>query len=351
MTSAMWTGRRISCLALSLFALAPACDPGAASPGQGSRPSCQGECPPVLLGRVVLAGAELIALNRGERMALNPYRGLAFIEGVRVDVANPRAMTVAALPRSGPLSVDRVSGRYATADESGRTLYVYNADDTLYDAQALAGAVWSLDVDPATGRFFVVTRDENQILVYSEGTRSILISRALGNTDDGVFPMRPVFDGSTGKLFVNRLFQVEQANRYRPLVLDGSYATSTPLTGTVLAADVEGGRIFVNPEGPEATLEMRDSANYELLGSAGVNAGDVGIDPQQSRIYAKVRLGIEVRDAATGAPITRVPLPEGFWAMSVTVSPLEGRVYVAGYEGLDETPPAAKAILFVFATD
>src|SRR5262249_34021141 len=96
----------------------------------------------------------------GGDMAVNPNGSLVFIAGgmnesglVRVNAANPQAMTQTSLSNGGGVAVDAASGRYATT--GGGTLLVYNADDSLHDSQVLNGTGGLLDCEPATGRFFV----------------------------------------------------------------------------------------------------------------------------------------------------------------------------------------------------
>ena len=79
--------------------------------------------------------------------AVNPNGSQVYIsEGmggssglIRVNASNPAAMTSQSLAYGGGVAVDVVTGRYATTNGYGDTLFVYNPDDTLYDSQPITG--------------------------------------------------------------------------------------------------------------------------------------------------------------------------------------------------------------------
>ena len=52
-----------------------------------------------------------------------------------------------------------------TTDTEGHDLFVFNADDTLYDSQRLPGALTSIAADPVTGLHYLTTKNENQLVV------------------------------------------------------------------------------------------------------------------------------------------------------------------------------------------
>jgi hypothetical protein len=284
-------------------------------------------------------------------------RKLIYVTGARIDVSNPRALKWSALPQGGAVAVDPNNGRYATSDPNdGHTLFVYNPDDTLYDAQAMPGQIQRLEVDPATARFFAGTLNENRLVVYRQSSRAVVASVALDDGDATPRYAWPAFDPSSGNLFVNRSFDpAEDVVVWRPLVLDRSYATSAPFEGFVLAADAARGLVYVRIDDPShqqpSRLEARDSATFALAGSQiDTEAYWAAPDPLLDRLYVQRLHDVAVFDRATGALLTTLPLGDGFVVDGVAFAPGDDRLYVGGFEMADLVGPPIPCRVLVFAT-
>ena len=184
--------------ALTLPRLVTGCDAGPARPEDPPPdPACTGTCPPLLVGRLLPPAGHPSFYWMS--LSVEPSRRRLYAYGARFDVSNPGAVRIAGLPKAGPTAVDPNTGRYVTTDEGSKTFFVYNANDTLYDQQAITGTIFAIDVDATRGLFFISTRADDQLVVYGEGARQILARDPLDRP-----PLAPVFDSSTDKTYVNQ---------------------------------------------------------------------------------------------------------------------------------------------------
>jgi DNA-binding beta-propeller fold protein YncE len=291
-------------------------------------------------------------------LAPDPARKRLYMQGGRLDLSNLQAPTLSLLPAQGPIGVNTITGSYATtrtetADRA--TLYLYAADDTLSDTRAMPGPIWSIDVDSLTSRYFVTTRDAvNQLVVYNEGSRSVVFGAGLD--EDGILglPMSTVIDPISRNVFVNRSFQLYlTAWEHRPLVIDRSYGMSTPFAGRVLGTDPVRGLMFIydQPLGADARMQVRDTTTFALADRQMDVAYWVGADPVMDRLYVHHHDRISVYDGTTGELLGQLPLGDGFLISNVAFVPGDDRLYVAGDR---ELPPSAdtrfRREILVFAT-
>jgi hypothetical protein len=279
-----------------------------------------------------------------EGMAVNPNGALVYLSGgsgpglplvlIRVNASNPQAMTQVSLANGGGIGVDSTTGRYATTNGYGDMLLVYNSDDTLYDSRAITGCYGGFDADPATGRFFVVTQCSDSVIVYSETSRSLLLTDALNGVGSGV-----AFDRSTGNLFAVR----GNGANYQTLVLSPTYAMGTPVTGYVYGANPVTGKLYVLSNPPSSVIQVLSDSTYAVLDTVPVSPQHLEIDTARDRFYVINGGSVLVYDGASDALLTTVTLPGGFTAHTMKMAIGDSRLYVLGTNG-------TMSELFVFAT-
>jgi DNA-binding beta-propeller fold protein YncE len=319
--------------------------PQGVGPDAGTDPGapCEGMC----IGKLVL-GPEMYFFD----MSVDRDRGHLYGNGFRLDVSNPRAMKATALLGKGPIVVDPSTGRYATSGSPGTandTLAIFNPDDTLYDSKPLPGVPFAMDVDPANGLFFVTTRTEDEIVVHDQTSRTVLASRPVGAS-----PLRPLFDPTSGNVFVN-LFLGSASDRYNQwLILDRNHELGASGDGIILAADGVRNLVYlaVRPDGGSSynRLEVRESATWAVASTQiDTDAYWLAPDPASNRLYVMRSLNeLAVFDQTAGAYLTSFPLGNDFLIGNVAFAPGDDRIYVVGDEPLADA--TYQKVLLVFAT-
>jgi predicted phage tail protein len=257
---------------------------------------------PVLLGSFTYSGAGNLD------MAVDSGRKRVYVSGsiaqsglIRIDASNPAAMSQVPLSNGSGIAADSATGRYATTNGYGGTLYVYNSNDTLYDTETLSGCPGTMDSDAVTGRFFVSSQCSDHLAVYSQGSASLVANVASNGTGSNV-----VFDPWTGNVLQNLTPNYAKGYVTAPLVVSPTYSTSTPITGYVRAAG--GGRVYVSTDaGDFLVLNGSSWATLHTFPATSVSA--VAADTSLGLFYAATGSSIQVYDATTYALVTTLTLP------------------------------------------
>jgi fibronectin type 3 domain-containing protein len=268
--------------------------------GAESSPAATTTPLPALLGTFAYSGAGNVDLAVDASSKRVYVSGGIYQSGlIRIDASNPASMSQVTLPYGGGVAADSQTGRYATSNYSDRRLYVYNANGSLYDVEQLTGCPGTMDSDPATGRFFVSSQCSDRIAV--------------------------VFDPSTGNVLQNLTPNYAAGYVVAPLVVSPSYATSTPITGFVQAADGRPGRLYV--AGNDGSFRVLDSTTYATLQTfPATSFTSVVADASLALFYASTGTTIRVYDATTYGLVTTVTLPSPVQNMKMV--PGDDRLYV-----------------------
>jgi hypothetical protein len=226
-------------------------------------------------------------------------------------------MSQVSLPYGGGVAADSQTGRYATAYSN--TLYVYNANDSLYDVEGLTGCAGELDSDPGTGRFFVSSQCTDHLAVYSQAAHALVANIASAGVGSWV-----VFDPSTGNVFQNLTPNFVAGYVNAPLVVNSSYGTSIPISGFVRAADGALGRLYVSDN--DGSFKVRDSRTYATLKSfASTSFSAVAADTASGVFYASTGNTIQIYDASTYALLGTLTLSGAVQNMKMV--PGDDRLY------------------------
>ena len=295
----------------------------------GGRPACDGFC---LLGSIRLVELASDPVVDDARPAVDDARDALYMQNLRLDASRPEALKWEAIPASNVVAVNPRTGRYASAKtgDGESTLLIYNRNDTLYDTQVMPGRVWGASVDPLTGHFFVTTRDENDLVVYDEASRSVIATQSLDEAGAQVAPFAPVFDASTGNVFVSRYFLSGQvASVYRALIFDSSYERIGAIEGNVLAAD-GAHDLYVSADheyGP-ARLEIRDSRDLSLSAAQlDTDAYWVSPDLVSQRLHVQQLERVVTLDRTTGEVVAELPIGADTLLDGIVSAPGDDRVY------------------------
>lgn len=303
---------------------------------------CEGVCLPWLVGRLRLTG--FVAL---EDLSVDPVRQRVYAKGQRIDVSNPRAMKVTPLPKPGHAGVNPATGRYITTDTEGHDLFVFNADDTLYDSQRLPGALTSIAADPVTGLHYLTTKNENQLVVYDEGSRVLSASRPLD-----VSPGGAVFDPGSDQVFVNWYTPPGATSNYEyhSLIVDKNYDTGASVSGYVLATEQAQRLVYVEGS-PDSRLEIRTSESWDLAEiQLDTDAYWAAPDPVLNRLYVRQLYGIAVFDQSSGDLLGSLPLSDKSDVMEAAFAPGDNRIYVEVLVNVEDAVSPYRVDLLVFAT-
>lgn len=261
----------------------------------------------------------------GTDMAVDGPRNRVYVSGginqsglVRIDASNLAAMTQKTLAYGAGVAADGATGRYATTSGYG-SIFVYDADDTLYDSKPITGCGGALAADAVTNRFFVSSQCTDHLLVYSETSKSVLDDVASNGIGSSV-----VFDPKTLSVFQDLTPNHAVGNAIAPLVVSSAYATSTPFTGFVVAADGALGRLYVATS--SATLVL-DSSSYALLHTFGAAWWHGAADSALAKLYVPTGSGnvIAAYDANTYAQVSSVTLPTAI--QNLAMAPGDSRLY------------------------
>ena len=268
--------------------------------------------PPAPDGGFTLAGTIRFEGAAG-CLAVDPARQRVYIGGgmgqqglVRIEAANPGAMSQSRLSYGGGIAVDGATGRYATTDGYGGRLLVFNPDDTLYDSAALQGCGGDLAADPDTGRFFISTQCSDHIAVYSQSAKALVASIPAGGVGS-----RVAFDPASGTIFENLTPNQAHGNVVAPLAVGGTYGTSIPFVGFVQAVNGTLNQLYVTGHSGGGSLAVLDGTSFATLHTfTGPAIAFVIPDEALGRIYT-VSDGDRVTsyDAATFARIGAFTLP------------------------------------------
>jgi hypothetical protein len=232
-----------------------------------------------------------------DELSVDRDRSRAYSGGVRFDVSELKHISATGLPKGGRTIVDPNTGRYATLVLEEQKIYVFDSDDTPYDSQALPGTGFGgIDVDPATGLFYLTTQGTAaQLVVYSEGLRQVVGTRPLDFA-----PGAPVVDPSSGDVYIHYLGDAPDADM--SLRLDRDLIEHGSFNGRVLSVDAAQRRIFV-AQGDGSRLEVRASETWALADKQfDTDAYWVAPDPLHDRLYVRQLKDIVVFDQASGAP-------------------------------------------------
>ena len=305
---------------------------------------CEGVCLPWLVGR--LRFNDYFGL---EHLSVDPVRQRVYAKGRRVDASNPRDMKVTPLPKPGRAAVNPVTGRYVTTDSEGHDLFVFNADDTLYDSLTLPGALTSIAAEPATGLLYLTTQNENQLVVYDEGSRVLRASRPLDVT-----PGEAVFDPGSNQVFVN-WYRPPSPNglgsyEYHSLIVDRNYEPGASVSGYVLATHPTQDLVYVEGS-PDSRLEIRTSGTWDLAGiQLNTDAYWAALDPVLNRLYVRQLYGVAVFDQSSGVLLGSLPLGDPDVLMEVAFVPGDNRIYVEELVTVEDPQSPDRFDLLVFAT-
>ncbi len=276
---------------------------------------------PNILGKFSYAGAGNVEMGvdaTAKRVYVSGSVGQSGL--IRIDATNPTSMSQVALPNGGGIAVDSKTGRYATTNGYGATLYVYNSNDALYDVEAITGCGGSMDADTGGGRFFVSSQCSDHLAVYSQASASLVANVTSNGVGSSV-----VFDPSTGNALQNLTPNHATGNVVAPLVVTPAYATSTPITGFVRAADGALGHLFV--AGNDGAFRVLDSTTFATLQTFASTAfTSVAADPSLAVFYAAIGPDVRVYDGNTYALLTTLTLPATVQNMKLV--PGDDRLYV-----------------------
>ena len=316
---------------------------GGASTSGGKTP-CDGFC---LLGSIRLEGI-------GPDPVVDDVRDALYMQNYRLDASRLDALKWEEIPASNVVAVNPATGRYASAKAAGgaSTLLVYNRDDTLYDTQVMPGNVWGASVDPLTGHFFVTTRDENDLVVYDEASRSLIATQSLDEASAQGAPFTPVFDASTGNVFVSRyVLSGQVASSYRTLIFDSSYERIGAIEGIVLAADgAQNLYVSADNEYGRARLEIRDSRDLALSATQlDTDAYWVSPDLVSQRLHVRQLQRVVTLDRTTGEVLAELPIGKDVLLEGIVSAPGDDRVY-ARVDNLSDTGSFLFQSVLVFGT-
>jgi hypothetical protein len=276
---------------------------------------------------LTLAGSFAYSEAGGACLAANAALKQVYIAGgmgqqgfIRIYASDPASMSQTPFQLGGGgIAVDRATGRYATTDGYGGSLLVFNPDDSLYVRVRLNGCGGDLDVDPATGRFFIATQCSDHTAVFDERSRTLLANISC----EGV-SSRVVFDPGTGRIFQN-LTPNRRTGGIAPLLVDGStFGTSMPFAGFVQATDGRLNHLYVTDNGNLSVLDSRTFATLRTLPGAGTSY--VIADTALGRFYT---LGagnvLTTYDAVTYAELGTFTLPAA--PSNLCMAPGDDRLY------------------------
>lgn len=284
----------------------------------------QGPGPFALLGSCTYRGAG------GTDLAVDPTTQRVYIAGgmgqqglIRIDASNPDRMSQSTLAYGGGIAVDPTTGRYATTDGYGGTLFIFDPNDRPYDRAQLSGCGGSLDVDPASGRFFISTQCNDHVAVYSQTSKSLL-----ANLPDQGVGSRVLFDPGSGRIFENLTPNHARGGATAPLVVDAAtFGTSLPVTGFVQAVDGTLKRLYVTASNGD--LSVLDSTTFAVLHTfRGLSHSAVIADTALGRFYVASgnSRAVGIYDAASFAQVATFTLPA--IPSSLRMAPGDNRLYV-----------------------
>ncbi|BDG02714.1 fibronectin type III domain-containing protein [Anaeromyxobacter oryzae] len=283
---------------------------------------------PAVLGSFAYSGAG------GTDMAVDSAAKRVYVSGgigqqglIRIDASNPSSMSQTSLSYGGGIAVDTATGRYATTSGYSAGLYVFNADDSAYDSETISGCGGSLAADPTSpGRFFVSSQCNDHIAVYDAGAKSLVANVASNGVGSSA-----VFDPRTRSVFQNLTPNHAVGNVLAPLVVSSAYATSTPITGFVVAADPALGHLYVDTNGGSfVVLDSTNLAASPLHTFASTYFPHVAADTALGLFYATTgNAVVAVYDATSYDALTTLTLPAS--VDNVQMVPGDTRLYaIAG---------------------
>ena len=263
--------------------------------------------------------------------AVNPNGNQVYIsEGmggssglIRVNASNPTAMTSQSLAYGGGVAVDVVTGRYATTNGYGDTLFVYNPDDTLYDSQPITGIGGALAA--GNGTFGISTQGNDTFQIYNEASKTVtsLYHDPVGSN--------VAYNKATGRYYWDRgqngvvsadVFQESPPTYLGQLsniavtsvndITNQVYGISNPGTGDVLNGSTE-------------AVEQ----TFSLGGH-----GDIVADNKLDRIYIMGGSSGEILayDGTGTTQLGAFTLPDGYIANEGVMADGDSRLYVDGYK-------------------
>ncbi|HPM82413.1 MAG TPA: GEVED domain-containing protein, partial [Candidatus Anammoximicrobium sp.] len=263
-------------------------------------------------------------------MDVNPNGDLVYIASgmggsglVRVNASSPASMTSTTLSYGGGVAVDPVTGRYATTSGYGGWLYVYNANDTLYDSEDITGCGGALAA--GNGTFGISTQCTDTFHIYNESTMSLWTG-----------PYHPVgswvtYNGATDKYY----WRTDPSTTY---VFDES--------GPAAAGSIAG--YFVAEANPVTnrlyalntstwTLNVLNGTTHAVTATIPGAAGDVAVDTALDRIYFIQGGAIQVYNGAGTTSLGTISLPVGYTPYQLDMAVADDRLYVLGSPGSGPT--------------